>query len=67
MACAFLLIKPLKDSQADVVFSYAQQIDPAAGLCTLVAFQTQPYSHPIEESLVHVFEKAIYSQLKTSG
>ncbi|KAK8099813.1 hypothetical protein PG999_010187 [Apiospora kogelbergensis] len=39
------------------------QIDPAAGLCTLVAFQTQPYSDPIEEGLVHTFEKAMYSQL----
>ncbi|KAG6354136.1 hypothetical protein INS49_004740 [Diaporthe citri] len=43
------------------------QIDPAAGLCTLVAFQTQPYSDPIEEALVHKFERAMYSQLKTSA
>lgn len=55
-----------KDLDADVVSSYAQQIDPAAGLCTLVAFQTQPYSDPIEEALVHKFERAMYSQLKNS-
>ncbi|TEA19989.1 Acyltransferase LovD [Colletotrichum sidae] len=39
------------------------QIDPAAGLCTIVAFQTSPYSTPIEEGLVHTFEKAVYSLL----
>ncbi|KAK6212165.1 beta-lactamase [Colletotrichum tabaci] len=39
------------------------QIDPAAGLCTIVAFQTSPYSTPIEEGLVHKFEKAMYSLL----
>ncbi|KAL0931328.1 transesterase [Colletotrichum truncatum] len=39
------------------------QIDPAAGLCTMVAFQTSPYSTPIEEGLVHTFEKAVYSLL----
>ncbi|KAF3798761.1 Acyltransferase LovD [Colletotrichum gloeosporioides] len=39
------------------------QIDPAAGLCTIVAFQTSPYSTPIEEGLVHTFEKAMYSLL----
>ncbi|KAI3392533.1 hypothetical protein diail_5544 [Diaporthe ilicicola] len=47
-----------------VVASCAQQIDPTAGLCTLVAFQTQPYSDPIEEALVHEFERAMYLQLK---
>lgn len=54
------------DLNADVVSSRAKQIDPAAGLCTLVAFQTQPYSDPIEETLTHKFERAMYSQLKTS-
>ncbi|TQN70330.1 Acyltransferase mlcH [Colletotrichum shisoi] len=39
------------------------QIDPAAGLCTIVAFQTSPYSTPIEEGLVHKFEKTMYSLL----
>ncbi|KAK1981249.1 beta-lactamase/transpeptidase-like protein [Colletotrichum cereale] len=39
------------------------QIDPAAGLCTIVAFQTSPYSTPIEEALVHKYEKAMYSLL----
>lgn len=57
----------VKDLKSNTDFSHTQQIDPAAGLCTLVAFQTQPYSHPIEEGLVHKFEKAIYSQLKTSA
>lgn len=52
---------------ADFVSSCVKQIDPAAGICTLVAFQTQPYSDPIEEALVHKFERAMYSQLKTSA
>ncbi|OIW25669.1 beta-lactamase [Coniochaeta ligniaria NRRL 30616] len=39
------------------------QIDPAAGLCTLVTFQLEPWNDPICRDLTRTFEKAIYSLL----
>jgi CubicO group peptidase (beta-lactamase class C family) len=42
---------------------HLQQIDHAAGLCTLATFQLEPWNDPICRSLTQTFEKAIYSQV----
>ncbi|GJD04400.1 betalactamase [Colletotrichum higginsianum] len=39
------------------------QIDPAAGLCTLVTYQLEPWNDPICRGLTQTFEKAIYASL----
>lgn len=48
-------------AKADWIF--AQQIDPAVGLCTLACFQIEPWNDSICRSLTQTFEKAMYSLL----
>ncbi|GAB1197705.1 hypothetical protein APSETT444_007008 [Aspergillus pseudonomiae] len=39
------------------------QIDPTAGLCTVVFFQLEPWNDPICRSLTQKFEQAMYAQI----
>lgn len=43
-----------------------QQIDPAAGLCTLACFQLEPWNDPTCQVLMRAFERAMYAQLPTA-